>query len=230
MVENIIGYDVREMWYKDSTDFQMGSKLVKMLSENRGLWCSIFNDGAWSDIVGKDREEGSFGVIEFPPESRVGINWPLWSDLAELQEYLKAYRSAEGRPAWLVAITIRAEDLASKSRALESMGCLRDTEWPERLEANPDCIQKDWVLVGYDLTNVFSDSMITARLSPGADAQKVAALTSELNEYLLFPSIEKAAEFKTRWDISPGGEQTPHLVYGIWRIEEIRYRSMYGNW
>jgi hypothetical protein len=230
MEEKVIGYDVREMWYKEPTDFRMGSKLAKMLSANRGLWSSIFNDGTCPDIVGKDREERSFGVIEFPPESRVGINWPLWSDLADLRNYLEAYRCAEGRPAWLVAITIRAEDLESKSRALESMGWPRDTEWPERLEANPDGIQKDWAFVGYDLTNVFSDSMITASLSPQADAQGVAELTSELNEYLLFPGIEKAVEFKTRWDISPAGEQTPHPVYGIWRIEEIRYRSLYGNW
>jgi hypothetical protein len=228
MEEKIIGYDVREMWYKDPTDFRMGSKRVKKLFADRMLWRSIFNDDTWPAFIGKDREERGFGVIEYPPEPHVGINWPLWSDLAELREYLKAYRSAEGRPAWLVAITIRAEDLESKSRELERIGWVRDTAWPESLEANPDCIQKDWVLVGYDLTDVFSDSVIPAPSE--AEAEEDAELTSVLNEHHLFPSIEKAAEFKTRWDVTCPGNTPPHLVYGIWRIEEIRYRSIYGNW
>ena len=55
MEEKIIGYDVWEMWVKYPTDFRMGSKLVKGLCDN--LWNSIFDDGSYADIVGKDREE-----------------------------------------------------------------------------------------------------------------------------------------------------------------------------
>jgi hypothetical protein len=43
MEEKIIGYDVREMWFKDKCDFRMGSKLVKALSND--LWSSIFDCG-----------------------------------------------------------------------------------------------------------------------------------------------------------------------------------------
>jgi hypothetical protein len=77
------------------------------------------------------------------------------------------------------------------------------------------------VLVGYDVTSVWSETMITGRLDP--EAEDVAELTRELNEYGLFPSMEKADEFKTRWDTAFPDEE-PHLVYGIWRVEEARYR------
>jgi hypothetical protein len=216
MEEKIIGYDVREMWYKEPCDFRMGSKLVKMLSIDQTLWSSIFHHGGYGDLVGKDREEKGFGMIELPDMSRVGINYHLWSDLADMQNFLRPYRCAEGKPYWVVAITLRTEDLEAESRDKEY--------WPYEPESNPDSIQSDWVLVGYDLTSRWSESMITPVLfSPETEAEDVAELTRELNEYLLFPSIEKAVEFKMRWDTA-FPDPAPHLVYGIWRIEEARYR------
>ena len=216
MEEKIIGYDVREMWYKRPYDFRMGSKLVKMLTDD--LWSSIFFwEGDYPDVVGEDREEKGFGMIELPDMSRVGINYHLWSDLADMQNFLRPYRCAEGKPYWVVAITLRAEDLERKSRAIDR------ESWPRDPESNPDSIQGDWVLVGYDVTSVWSESMITAKLPSEAEAEDVAELTRELNEYGLFPSMEKADEFKTRWDTAFPDEE-PHLVYGIWRIEETRYR------
>jgi hypothetical protein len=67
MEERIIGYDVREMWYKEPCDFRMGSKLVKMLSVDHTLWSSIFHHGGYGDLVEKDREEKGYGMIELPP-------------------------------------------------------------------------------------------------------------------------------------------------------------------
>ena len=214
MEEKIIGYDVREMWYKDTCDFRMGSKLVKTLSNY--LWSSIF-DWGYRDVVGKDREELGFGMIELPPMSRVGINYPLWSDLADMLNYLRPYRCAEGKPYWVVAITLRTEDLEGEPRDKDHY------PWPYEPESNPDSIQSDWVLVGYDLTTEWSENPITGHLGPSAEAQDVSELTRELNQYLLFPNIEKAAEFKMRWDTA-FPDEAPHLVYGIWRIEETRYR------
>lgn len=212
MEEKILGYDVREMWHEQPYDFRMGSKLVKGLCDD--LWDSIFE---WHgrDIVGKRREELGLGMIELPPMSRVGINCPLWSDLADMLNYLRPYRCAEGRPYWVVAITLRTEDLERESRDRE--------RWPRDPQSNPDSIQSDWVLVGYELMSVWSEDMIVPKLSPRAGAQEVSELTRELNQYLLFPTIETAAEFKRRWDVA-SPEDAPHLVYGIWRIQETRYR------
>jgi hypothetical protein len=214
MEEKIIGYDVREMWYKEPVDFRMGSKLVKALSND--LWSSIFFwEGDYPDVVGEDRERIGLGMIELPPMSRVGTNYPLWSDLADMLNYLHPYRCAEGKPYWVVAITLRTEDLERESRDRE--------DWPRDPESNPDTIQSDWVLVGYDLTSVRGEDMIVPKLSPDEDAQEVSELTRELNQYLLFPTIEKAVEFRMRWDTA-FPDYAPHLVYGIWRIEETRYR------
>ncbi len=215
MEEKIIGYDVCEMWFKHKYNFRMGSKLVKALSSN--LYESIFDHGDYPSVVGKDREEKGFGVIELPPMVRVGTNYPLWSDLADIQSYLRAYRCAEGKPCWVVAITLRTEDLDGESRDKD------DYPWPYEPESNPDRIQSEWTLVGYDLMTEWSEGMIVPKLFPEAEADDVAELTRELNEYLLFPSIEKAVEFKIRWDTA-FPEFAPHLVYGIWRIEETRYR------
>ncbi len=214
MEEKILGYDVREMWQKDRCDFRMGSRLVKGLCHE--LWESIFDWGC-PDVVGEDRERMGLGMIELPPMSRVGINYPLWSDLADMLDYLRPYRCAEGKPYWVVAITLRAEDLEQMFRALGREHGPRDPE------ANPDRIQSDWVLVGYEVMNVWSDGRIVVKLFPEADAQEVSELTRELNQYLLFPTIEKAGEFKMRWDAA-FPEEAPHLVYGVWRIEEARCR------
>lgn len=216
MEEKVMGYDVREMWVDYRYDFRMGSKLVKGLADS--LYNSVFDHGGYPDVVGKDREEMGLGMIELPPMSRVGINYPLWSDLADMLDYLRPYRCAEGKLCWVVAITLRPEDLEQKCQSLDK------EQWPRDPEANPDGIQDKWVLAGYDLTNVWSDGMIVPKLSPEAEAAEVAELTRELNEYLLFRSMEKAVEFKTRWDAA-FPEESPHLVYGTWRIEETRYRA-----
>jgi hypothetical protein len=216
MKEKIIGYDVREMWYKQPYDFRMGSKLVKMVTDD--LWSSIFFwEGDYPDVLGKRREEKGFGMIELPPMSRVGINYPLWSDLVDMQNYLSPYRCAEGKPCWVVAIIVRTEDLEGESRDTDQY------PWPYDPESNPDRIQSDWVLVGYDLMTEWQEDMITLKLSPEAEAQEVSELTRELYQYGLFPNTETAGEFKMRWDTT-SPEYAPHLVYGIWRIEETRYR------
>jgi hypothetical protein len=215
MQEKIIGYDVREMWYKEPYDFEMGGKLLKMLSVDHTLWRPIFHHGGNQDVVGKDEEEKGYGIIELPPMSLVGVNSHLWSDLADMLNYLRPYRCAEGKPYWVVAMTLRTEDLERKSRAIGR------ESWPRDPESNPDSIQGDWVLVGYDVTSVWSETMITGRLGP--EPEDIAELTRELNEYGLFPSMEKADEFKTRWDTAFPDEE-PHLVYGIWRVEEAHYR------
>lgn len=220
MEEKIIGYDVREMWVKYEYDFRMGSKLVKGLSNN--LYNSIFNQGDYRDVVGKAREEKGFGIIELPPMMRVGTNYPLWSDLADMLNYLRPYHCAEGKPYWVVAITVRTEDLEGESR---DKG---DYPWPYDPESRPDRIQSDWTLVGYDLMTEWSEGMIVPKLFPEAEAADVAELTRELNEHLLFPSIEKAVEFKTRWDTA-FPEYAPHLVYGTWRVQEARYRPTWAN-
>jgi len=62
MEEKIIGYDVREMWYKEPCDFEMGGKLVKMLSVDHTLWSPIFHHGGNQDVVGKDQEEKGCGM------------------------------------------------------------------------------------------------------------------------------------------------------------------------
>ncbi|MEN6335303.1 MAG: hypothetical protein ABFE01_13720 [Phycisphaerales bacterium] len=69
----------------------------------------------------------------------------------------------------------------------------------------------------------WSEEMITRELSSEVEDQEASELARELNQYLLFPTMEKAREFAIRWDTTYP-DDAPHLVYGIWRIEETRYR------
>jgi len=217
MEERILGYDVREMWYKEPYDFRMGSKLVKMLTAD--MWSSILDYGSYPDVVGNDREELGLGMIELPPiVPRFGTSYPVWSNLADLLNYLSPYQCAEGKPYWVVAITLRTVDLEREPQYRTR------EDWPRDPKANPDSVQSDWVLVGYDLGSEWSLSRITQHLvSEEAEAQDVSELTRELNRYGLFPTIEKAGEFGMLWDTA-FPEDAPHVVYGIWRIEETRYR------
>ncbi len=214
MEEKILGYDVREMWYKEKCDFSMGSKLVKMLTAD--VWSSILDYGDSPDVVGKDREELGLGMIQLPRiVPRFGTSYPVWSNLADLLNYLGPYRCAEGKPYWVVAVTLRTEDLEREPQYRE--------DWPRDPKSNPDSIQSGWVLVGYDLGSEWSLSRITQHLGSSAEAQVVPELTRELNHYGLFANIETAGEFAMQWDTA-FPENAPHVVYGIWRIEEARYR------
>ena len=158
MEEKIIGYDVREMGREDTFDYDfcMGSRLAKVLSASEELWLSIFNSRSGSELVRRAHEKFACPTIDLPPMPLVGVNYPLWGHLTSLQNYLKPYCSAGGKPYWVVAITIRTRDLQQESwdRGLYP--------WPYEPEANPDSIQNDGVLVGYDVTSAYSASMISA--------------------------------------------------------------------
>lgn len=215
MEEKILGYDVREMWFDDEFDFHMGSKLVKMLTAD--VWSSILDYGSYPDVVGNDREELGLGMIELPPiVPRFDTSYPVWSNLADLLNYLSPYRCTEGKAYWVVAITLRTVDLEREPQYRTR------EDWPRDPKANPDSVQSDWVLVGYDLGSEWSLSRITQHLEPSAEAQDVPGLATELNQYGLFPNIKTAGEFGMLWDTA-FPEDAPHVVYGIWRIEEAHY-------
>ncbi len=66
MQERILGFDVREMWYRDQHDLVRSGRFKKMLSLEGSLWGSIFNTGDYPNLAGCQREEIGLGVIELP--------------------------------------------------------------------------------------------------------------------------------------------------------------------
>jgi hypothetical protein len=213
MQERILGYDVREMWYRDQHDLVKSGRFKKMLSVEGSLWGSIFNTGDCPDLTGRHREAIGLGVVELPGMAVVGMNLPLWSRLADMQNYLASHASKTGHLYWVVAITICLPDPAWELKARR--------EWPYYAETVPEVLQDDWALAGYDVTSRDSESMISARLPPGIVPEDARELDQNLNDYMLFPSLAVAHRFRTLWDSTSPGE-APHLIYGIWRIEEAR--------
>jgi hypothetical protein len=214
MQERILGYDVREMWYRDQHDLVKSGRFKKMLSVEGSLWGSIFDTGDYPDLAGRRREEIGLGVVELPDMAVVGMNLPLWSRLADMQNYLASRSRKTGRLYWVVAITICLRD---PERELK-----KRKEWPYYAETMPETTQDGWTLIGYDVTSRDSESMISPRLPPGTVPEDARELDQNLNDSMLFPSLAVAHRFRTLWDGTSPGE-TPHLTYGIWRVEEARY-------
>jgi hypothetical protein len=214
MRERILGYDIREMWYEDQFDLIKHGRFKKMLSTAGSLWGSLFDQGDCPDLVGPEREKYGLGTVELPELLVVGMNRPFWTDLGAMLDYAQTHAPRSGRLYWIVAITICLEDPEQELKERE--------EWPYYSEPVPGNLQDDWVLVGYDVTSCYSESMISGELGPGLESGDPCEFAHHLNQYLLFSSIAKAEEFSKALDVSNENE-SPHTVYGIWKASETRY-------
>jgi len=86
----------------------------------------------------------------------------------------------------------------------------------------PDCtdtLQDDWTLVGYDVTSCYSESMISARFGPRIKRGEACECEDDLNEHLLFSELTRADRFRRAQDAAHDRE-SPHMIYGIWRVAE----------
>ncbi len=215
MEEKIIGYDVREMWFTSKDDFIKDGRFKKVLSIDASIWPSIFNTGDYPNITGKDREKLGLGTVELPSSLTViGINKPLWDNLVNMGNYLKRHGDKSERLYWIVAITICQQDSEQKLK--------ERNEWPYYSNTVPDNLNNDWMLVGYDVTSCISESVIAPCYDIDIKTKGLFELDKNINEYTLFSNIAKASEFKRIQDTISQSE-SPHLVYGIWRIQEILF-------
>jgi hypothetical protein len=210
--EIILGYDVRETWCEDEWEPIRQGRFKKMLSIDASLWGSVFNQGNYPDLAGEERERIGLGVIELPELADMGMNKPLWSNLAFMKGYLAACGPDSGRAYWVVAVTMFGQDLERDLKARQ--------EWPYYAETDPAAIQDSWVRVGYDVTSCYSESMISAQLGPSLERGEDDEFVKDLNEYMLFSEMHSADRFRCAQDSANEGE-APHLVYAIWRVEEI---------
>ena len=211
MKEQILGYDVREMWYESQYDLIKRGRFKKMLSIEGSLWGSIFKSGDYPGLVGPAREEIGLGTLELPNMDVVGMNIHFWSVLASMLHYVREHSRQSGRLYWAVAITVCLEDPERELKAR--------TEWPYYAETIPPDIQSDWVLVGYDVTTSDSESMITPCLEP-LEKREACEFAKDLNEYMLFSTLAQADEFRRAQDTAYELGY-PHMIYGIWRVAEI---------
>jgi hypothetical protein len=210
--ERILGYDVREMWHEDEFDLIKRGRFKKMLSIEGSLWGSIFDTRDYPDLVGQEREKYGLGTLELPEMDVVGMNMQFWSDLGSMLDYVRERSRKSGRLYWVVAITICLED---PERELKERG-----EWPYYAETIPGDIQSDWVLAGYDVATRDSESVISPCLEPLVVRGEACEFEKDLNEYMLFPKLAKADEFRRAQDaVYEIGY--PHMIFGIWRVAEI---------
>ena len=215
MEEKIIGYDVREMWFKSDRDFIRDGRFKKVLSIDASIWPSIFKTGDYPNITGKDREKYGLGTVELPSSLLVvGINKPLWNNLVDMQNYLKRHCNKSGRLYWIVAITICQQDSEQNLKERE--------EWPYYSNTVPDTLNNDWTLVGYDVTNCISESIISPCYDFDGRTKGLFELDKNINKYMLFSNISQASVFQRIQDTIAKFD-APHLVYGIWRIKEILF-------
>jgi hypothetical protein len=213
MKEITLGYDVREMWYLgDHWAPPMDGLPRKGLCIEPSIWGSVFMTGDCPGIVGEDRKDYGLGSIPLPEMQIVGLNMPLWSRLQRMQDYLKTQNAKSQKCHYIIAITFCGQD---PERTLRER-----TEWPYYCETVPSVIGNDWDLLGYDVTSCYSESVISGLFVPDAEQASMSHFETILNEHALFSEVADADRFRTALDVS-WPDESPHLIYGIWRIAEI---------
>ncbi len=220
--EYIIGFDAREMWYSNGENmgihtqgktFLFSDEVQKPLSVDSSIWGSVFNDGCYPDLSDDERKRKGLGTIALPPS--IGINNPLWENLNQLTEYLDRHDAEIGKSFWVIAITGLLHDKGRK-RSPE--------DWPHFESTSPSNIQKEWILVGYDVNTCWNECCLTGALHGGGEDQ-IQSLRNmfgpHLNKYHLFIDVKHARKFSEFQD-QLAQEDAPHSVYGIWLIREVR--------
>ncbi len=161
------------------------------------------DENVWSQVLDWDTEEGV-------PSWR-GSFQGLWEDLDALEGFLASRPDLSETPYWIVAIgRVRHEKAEAELSASEGY-------YFETNRTNPPCVQLDWRLLGYDVSDYFQLSgIMNCGLATEAD-ERVAHFAAKLNEFHLFDTAEDALEC-CDWVDEMVEEHSPFFAYGLYMV------------
>ena len=212
----VLGFDARESWLTVQSlwpgdkqqDFLLRSPLEKPLSVDTIVWPTIFNTGEMFALCDVDRDLGGWRGLELP--AWIGPNRPLWSNLFELEQYVRKSWQLSDKPVSLVAVT--SPDNST----------LAGGEWPYLQETRPFEVDDSWTLLGYDA--LANQSTLSGLMDCGySSSEREYARTvwaSKLQPNHLFGRTADAISF-CEWRNTTVPEHAPFFVAGLYLVREI---------
>lgn len=194
MLEELVGFDAREMWqaYADTWTaerrqmFLLRADLLKPLSTDSLVWDSLFNSMLAEDTLDVPFYTGPFG---------------LWDDLERMRAYLASAWGTAWKPCWLIAITLVHEDGE-----------------PNEIQPDSRLTSGAWQCLGYDVSD---QGLLSGLSNCGYGAEQPALATAwahHLNRYHLFTEAAHARRFKAITD-ERVPEHAPFSVFGLYFVE-----------
>ena len=226
--EQLIGFDVREMWLDVDMQWQTSKKDIyllrhdveKPLSVDGSVWYSVFSE--WYSITTDKTLPRRWQGIPRKPEYTRGKwlnvfsldrilpvpNWPRQSacssNLEELETYINKYWGSIWKPCWIIAITEILEE--------------NEEPEPRYLPLVPPDVDETWTFLGYDV----ADADLYTGLSDGIlDSDQSNQLRSvwqiHLNQYHLFEELSRATEYVEIAN-QRVPSHAPFYVYGLYLV------------
>jgi hypothetical protein len=218
----VLGFDAREAWLDAQSlwtcerqrDFLLTIPGKKPLSADTSVWPTIFSTGEGFALCDVDQELNGWRGLELPPW--IGANWPLWSDLLNLEQYVKGSWPFPAKPVSLVAVTCPDGSV------------FRDGEWPYLQETSPREVDGIWTLLGFDV--LANQSTLSGLMNCGYSNAKHQYAKTEwaprLQPNHLFGTTTDAVSF-CEWRNMSVPEHAPFFVAGLYLVREIG--GVFGN-
>ncbi len=210
-VEQIVGFDAREMWQDFSNSFLWPASrresmlirqdIVKPLSTQTYVWPSVFDiltqiDNGEPRLYQDSRlkKPGWIGTLN------------LWENLQVLEDHLTAGWGHNWEPCWLIAITVLPKTFSTEEQ----------TYWHTQLVPTVPTIPDDnWPFLGFDL----SDGYLLSGLMGCGHSEADKALIPYLNDYHLFTDLNQALKFREDINAEDAGH-APFFVFGLRLIKD----------
>jgi hypothetical protein len=203
-MEQIIGFDAREMWQDFNSSWPPGRKesmlirqdITKPLSTETYLWPSVF------DIL--EREEN--GAITLYEDSRLKrLPWTgnlgHWEDLSKLQENLNAGWGEEWERCWLIAVTVLLQPASPDEQAY----------WATQLRSTvPATLDETWQFLGFDVADAYLRSGLMGCGHAASDGKYIPFL----NTYHLLSDLAQALQYKDKMNLG-NTQHAPYYIYGL---------------
>jgi hypothetical protein len=196
--EQLLGFDVREMWSQMNATWPESRKaryllradVTKVLSVDSLVWPRV--------VLGLEKN------VRAPSQWR---DLGLWENLHHLQEYLQQNAEATPRPYQVIGITLLRNALPVPKQEM----------WRSLVPTVPASLNKEWAFLGYDVAD---EGFISGLSDCGYEADELHLRTGwelALNEWHLFTQRKLAIKFQRMTD-QRVDEHAPFCIYGLYSL------------
>jgi hypothetical protein len=196
--EQLLGFDVREMWSQmdviwpesRKAKYLLRADVTKVLSVDPLVWPRV--------VLGVEKN------VRAPSQWR---DLGLWDNLHHLQGYLQQDAGATQRPYQVIGITLLRNALAVHEQEM----------WASLAPTVPAALNKQWTFLGYDVAD---DGFISGLSDCGYEADELHLKTGwelALNEWHLFTQKKQAIKFQGMTD-QRVEEHAPFCIYALYSL------------
>lgn len=196
--EQLLGFDIREMWSQMDATWPESRKALYLLRADVTKVLSV-DSHVWPRVV--------LGVEK---NVRAPSQWwdlGLWDNLHRLQGYLQQNANAIGRPYQVIGITLLRNVLPVQEQEM----------WASLAAPTPASLPQECVFLGYDVAD---EGFISGLSNCGYEADELhlrGGWERSLNEWHLFPLRKQAVKFQRMTD-QRVEEHAPFCIYGLYSL------------